>query len=168
MKTTQRNRFKRCDLDEMIEWATPIGQITFAHNDEDEDEYFAQVVDSTTDKVTFTITDTALKVVKVLNKMIYEHTHKTDNKLILTTLEKQVITFLKKDYERNHGHQDNTDIYAVVAETNLTIRVLRGVLSSLIQKEVVEYWGNDPRNRDCFCPIFKGKRWIEAKGAINQ
>lgn len=44
----------------------------------------------------------------------------------------------------------------------LGARKARGVLSSLMQKGVLEYFGNLPENRDCWNPIYKGENYDEA------
>ena len=80
----------------------------------------------------------------------------------LTKLENQVVKCLEAKYASDNGIEDNTDISVVANSTKISIKVLRGVLSSLIQKEVVDYYGNEPQNKNCWNPIFRGSKWNEA------
>ena len=79
----------------------------------------------------------------------------------LTVLEKQVVKCLENEY-KVLVREDNVAISNVENETKISTKVLRGVLASLIKKEVVIYYGNEPQNKNCWNPIFMGMKWGEA------
>lgn len=82
----------------------------------------------------------------------------------LTKLEKEMITMLIKYYEKRG--EDNADFYNVFDNNDGKTRSYRGGLSSLIKKEIVEWYGNDPINKNCFNPIYKSKNWDEAVNSL--
>ena len=84
----------------------------------------------------------------------------------LTKLEKQVVECLQKEY-KVFVYEDNVAISNVENETKISTKILRGVLASLIKKEVVIYYGNEPQNKNCWNPIFMGTKWSEAIRSIN-
>ena len=84
----------------------------------------------------------------------------------LTKLENQVVNCLEHEYQVLK-FEDNVSISNVENETKISTKVLRGVLASLIKKEVVEYYGNEPQNKNCWNPIFKGSKWNEAIGSAK-
>lgn len=77
----------------------------------------------------------------------------------LTINEKQFLEELKSEFRGDiETRCDGGDF---CQSCSLGAKVARGVLSSLIKKGVLDYYGNLPENKDCFNPIYKGVNYID-------
>ena len=63
----------------------------------------------------------------------------------LTEMEESVIKTIEDS-------DADLDIYALSDLIKISTKQLRGVVSSLVKKGVVEWYGNDPQNIDCYNP----------------
>ena len=65
----------------------------------------------------------------------------------LTEMEESVIKTIEDS-------DADLDIYVLSNLIKISTKQLRGVVSSLVKKGVVEWYGNEPQNIDCYNPIF--------------
>lgn len=70
--------------------------------------------------------------------------------------------FLRELQPEFNGIETISDGKDFCRECSLGSRKARGVLSTLIQKQVLSYSGNLPENKNCYNPIYKSKNYEEA------
>ena len=92
MRTTYRDRFRRNDITEYLEWATPLGSITFEPLDNDYQNadpsnrtFTATIENPFNDIIKITATDSEL--IKILNAKIRKHISDEEEKQRLRELQ---------------------------------------------------------------------------------
>lgn len=84
----------------------------------------------------------------------------------LTELEIEMIKELANEYEKYY--EEDVEWHNLGWDMDKTkAKQRRGTLASLTKKEILEYSGLLPENRNCFNPIYRGKNWKEALNEIG-